>query len=146
MKIRNVKSFEVFDLVHWNSRGAHTLVSLDLDGKTYYSNMLDGIRDVSSGEDVTVVFRDDEENSVLAWTDQRSHEMYHVSGSGSLVTCFFVFWMTLLLAELAGVLRMVAPIPAVAFAAILLSTCVLFARMYARRNRLEAAMRAYAEA
>lgn len=76
MKIRNIKSFKVFDLVHWKSNGVHTLVSLDLDGRRYYSIVLDGIRDVPSSEDVTVAFQDDEENSVLAWTDQKSREFF----------------------------------------------------------------------
>lgn len=145
MKIRHVKSLEVFDLVHWNSREAHTIVSLDLDGRPYYSIMLDGIRNVSSSEDVTVVFRDDEEHSVLAWTDLRSQEIFHVGGSGPIITCFVFFLIALLLAQFTGILRMVAPIPGLAFAAILLSTCVLFARMYIRRNRLESAMRTYAK-
>lgn len=92
MKIRNIKSFKAFDLVHWKSKGVHTLVSLDLDGRRYYSIVLDGIRDVSSSEDVTVAFEDDEENAVLAWKDQKSREFFHVGGSSSLFACFCVFF------------------------------------------------------
>jgi hypothetical protein len=146
MKIRNIKSFKVFDLMHWKSEGVHTLVSLDLDGRRFYSIVLDGIRDVPSSEDVTVAFQDDEENSVLAWTDQKSREFFHVGGSSSLVACFFVFiCIALLLAKFTGILERATPFSGVGFVAVLLSTCILVAGMYMRRRQLESAMRSNVE-
>ena len=145
MKIRNVKSFKVFDLVHWKGKGVHTLVSLDLDGNRYYSILLDGIRQVSSGENVTVVFRDDKENTVLAWTDQKSQAVLHVGGSNSLAACFVFLFIALLLVKFTGILRMAAPIPRGAFVIILLSTFVLLMGTYMRRRKLESAMRAHAD-
>ena len=144
MKIRNVHSFEVFDVVHWNSRGGRTTVSLDLDGRRYYSIELDGVRNVSSSENVTVAFRDDEEFAVLAWTDQTSQEVFHVGGSGSLVACVVFSVIALLLAKFTGILTMEAPIPAVAFVTIIVVTYILAARIYVRRSKIESAMRANA--
>lgn len=108
--------------------------------------MLNGIRDVSSSEDVTVAFQDDEENAVLAWTDQKSREFFHVGGSSSLFACFFVFFcIASLLAKFIGILGMATPFPGVGFVAALLSTCILVAGIYMRRRQLESAMRSNVE-
>jgi len=81
MQIRLAESFQVFDVARLRQ---NTLVSVRVDGRTYFGLTLAGIRKLSSGEKVAVAFEGRDEERLLAWLDPETGEANFVGLWGPL--------------------------------------------------------------